>query len=272
MKRMILLLSLVCLLLAGCKEKVCQAHVDADGNDICDKCKASVIVVIDVYAINDLHGKLLDGTSHPGVDELTTYLLNAKEQGNVLLLSTGDMWQGSAESNLTQGAIITDWMNELDFAAMTMGNHEFDWGEAPPETNEELAEFPLLAINVYDRETNERVEYCEASTVVDYEGVQIGIIGAIGNCYSSIAPDHTKGIYFQTGSQLTALVKAEAERLRSEGVDFIIYTLHDGLGESYSNSLMPIQNQRFTGYYDPSLSDGYIDLVFEGHTHQKYLV
>lgn len=272
MKRFLLLLSLLCLLLAGCKEKVCQTHVDADGNDICDKCNESVIVVVDVYTINDLHGKLLDGATHPGVDELTTYLQNAKEQGNVLLLSTGDMWQGSAESNLTQGAIITDWMNELDFAAMTMGNHEFDWGEAPPEANEELAEFPLLAINVYDRQTNERVEYCEASTVVEYQGVQIGIIGAIGDCYSSIAPDHTKGIYFQTGSQLTALVKAEAERLRGEGVDFIIYALHDGLGESYSNSLTPIQNQRFTGYYDPSLSDGSVDLVFEGHTHQKYLV
>ena len=84
-----------------------------------------MIVRIDLYNINDLHGKFNDGENHPGVDELTTYLKNARNTDDyVVLLSAGDMWQGQAESNMTKGKIITDWMNALDFAAMAIGNHE----------------------------------------------------------------------------------------------------------------------------------------------------
>ena len=49
-------------------------HTDQDDNGQCDSCTGSVLVYLDIYAINDLHGKLSDGESHPGVDELTTFL------------------------------------------------------------------------------------------------------------------------------------------------------------------------------------------------------
>ena len=180
------------------------------------------------------------------------------------------MWQGQSESNMTKGLIMTDWMNELDFAAMTLGNHEYDWGGEYIEDNEELAEFPFLAINVYDRETNKLADYCEASTVVEADGLQIGIIGAIGDCYSSIAVDKCDDVYFKVGSQLTSLVKDEADRLRDDGVDFIVYVLHDGYGNSNYGGVQQINSSQIKSYYDTSLSDGYVDLVFEGHTHQGY--
>ena len=182
-----------------------------------------------------------------------------------MLLSSGDMWQGSAESNLTKGNIVTDWMNEMDFAAMTLGNHEYDWGEEAVIANSELAKFPFLAINVYDRDTNERVDYCEASVMVEYSGVQIGIIGAIGDCYSSISADKVQDIYFKTGSELTALVKAESEKLRSEGADIVVYSIHDGYGKSIDAEGIMVKDEQISSYYDISLSDGYVDLVFEGH-------
>ena len=234
----------------------CVNHTDADNNGSCDRCGEDVIVVIDLYAVNDLHGKLADGDNHPGVDELSTYLENAREtKDNMILLSSGDMWQGAAASNLTKGAIITDWMNEMDFVSMTIGNHEYDWGEEIIAENAQLAEFPFLAINIYDADTNQRVDYCESSVIVEAEGLQIGIIGAVGNCYSSISSDRTEGVYFKTGSQLTSLVKAEANRLRNQGVDLVIYSLHG----DYTSE-----------HYDEALSNGYVDLVFEGHTHQYY--
>ena len=246
----------------------CTQHTDTDDNGLCDDCKISVIVVIDFYNVNDLHGKIADGTNHPGVDELTTYLKKMRQSDDhVILLSSGDMWQGTPESNLTQGNLITDWMNEMDFAAMALGNHEFDWGEDPIAGNAAMAEFPMLAINVFDRDTGERVSYCDSSVMVEAGGIQIGIIGAIGDCYSSIAPDHTKGIFFKTGDQLTALVKAESEKLRAQGADLIVYMLHDGLGRSTSGT---VSANQMASYYDIDLSDGYVDLVFEGHTHQSY--
>lgn len=244
------------------------AHKDDNGDELCDLCRNSVIVVFDFYAINDLHGKLADADGNVGVDELTTYLKNAREtDDNAIFLSAGDMWQGSAESNMTKGKILVDWMNELDFTAMALGNHEFDWGEEYIAANAEAAEFPFIAINVYDRKTNALADFCAPSVLVEGDGLQIGIIGAIGDCYSSIAVDKCDEVYFKTGRDLTTLVKNESDRLRAAGADFIVYVLHDGYGQSGSSYLNPSQ---LASYYDPSLSDGYIDLVFEGHTHQGY--
>lgn len=274
----ILILLLMLALLCGCTQTPSATttttpssncpHADADDNGSCDLCAGNLLVALDFYAINDLHGKLADGQSHIGVDELTTFLKAKQQSENTVFLSSGDMWQGSSESNLTQGLIITEWMNELDFASMTLGNHEYDWGEEAIELNAAAAEFPFLAINIYDRATDTRVDYCDASVVVEVAGIQVGIIGAMGDCYSSIASDKVEDVYFITGRQLTELVKAESKRLRAdEGVDFVVYSIHDGSssGSSYLSA------SKLAGYYDISLSDGYVDLVFEGHTHQKYL-
>ena len=273
---LLVLLMVVTMLLTGCTDTKNQIssenHYHTDGNDdgLCDGCNSSVLVNFDLYVVNDLHGKFADTSSQPGVDELSTYLRAAQfNNENTILLSSGDMWQGSSESNLTKGYIMTEWMNEMGFVAMTLGNHEFDWGEAIVRENEEIAQFPFLAINIYNKETNERVEYCDASVMIDQNGVQIGIIGAIGDCYSSIAADWTKDIYFLTGNDLTELVKAEAEKLRSQGADFIIYSIHDGFGGTdYSDKA---SDSMLSGYYDTALSDGYADIIFEAHTHKYYV-
>ena len=247
-----------------------DAHTDEDNDGSCDDCGISVIITFDFYALNDLHGKFDDTDSQGGVDELSTYLANAyNTDDNVILLSSGDMWQGSFESNSTKGLIITDWMNELDFVSMTLGNHEYDWGEEHIKANVALAEFPFLAINIYERDTNERVDYVQSSVLVERGGMKIGIIGAIGDCYSSISGDKVEDVYFKTGAALTELVKAESEKLRAEGADYIVYSIHGGFGSNSSASM--VQTSSLRGYYDASLSkDGYVDLVFEGHTHKSY--
>ena len=251
----------------------CDTHEDAEDDGKCDHCGISTLVIVDFYTINDLHGKIADADTHPGVDELTTYLKKAKKSDDhVVLLSTGDMWQGSSESNLTQGLLTTDWMNHLKFSAMALGNHEFDWGTEPVRKNNDLASFPLLAINIYDRSTNKQVSYCKSSVMVEKGGIQIGIIGAIGDCYSSISKDKVSDIYFKVDNELTDLVKKEAASLRSKGADYIVYLLHDGYGQSKSATATSIRGSEIDHYYDPSLSNGYVDLVFEGHSHQRYIL
>ena len=170
------------------------------------------------------------------------------------------MWQGSVESNLTEGHLVTEWMNQMDFVSMTVGNHEFDWGRQGIIDNSELANFPTLGINVVYQSNYERVEFLEPSTTFTREGVKIGVIGAIGNCLSSISSSQVQGLTFLTGNDLTNLVKAESLRLREEeNCDFIIYSVH-GSG-----------SRDVDDYYDDTLSTGnYLDLVLEGHTHDGY--
>ncbi len=244
------------------------AHADSDNDTICDHCQGNLLVALDLLVINDLHGKFLDSSTQPGVDELTSYLLSYGP--DALLLASGDIWQGSSESNLTQGQLMTDWMNGLDFAAMTLGNHEFDWGESYIEANAQLADFPFLAINIYERESNQPAAYCQPSVLVERSGVQIGIIGAIGDCYSSISSDKTEDIYFKTGTELTQLVKDEATRLRAAGADIIVYSLHDGYAQNMSSE-GTVSSSALRSYYDTSLSDGFVDIVFEAHVHKRYV-
>ena len=232
------------------------AHKDNNNDGKCDSCYETVTVTFDFISVNDIHGKFSDTDAQPGVDEMTTYFNQTRQNNpNTIVLSTGDAWQGTAESGLTFGKLMTEWMNEAGFVAMTLGNHEYDWGEEYIVENEKVAEFPFLACNIYDVDTNRLVDYCQPSLLIEQSGVQIGIVGAIGDCYSSIASDYTKGIYFKTGYQLTTLVKEESTKLRNQGADFIIYAIHDGYSE-----------------YDDELSEGgYVDVVFEGHTHQNYV-
>ena len=245
-------------------------HIDLDNDDYCDSCRSFVAVVVDFYTINDLHGKFCDTDSQGGVDELATYLNMAKlSDDNVVLLSSGDTWQGTAESNLTGGKILTEWMNGLGFVGMTLGNHEFDWGEDAIRENLEVAEFPFLAINVYNKSTGKLADYCTPSVMVECDGIQIGIIGAIGDCYSSISSDKVSEVEFKVGNELAALIRAEAATLRAEGADFIVLSLHDGHDDS-SSGVNDISNSELRNYYTPSLSDGVVDLVFEAHTHRNY--
>ncbi len=249
-----------------------ESHTDVNNDGLCDSCKVSVVVTVDFYGLNDMHGKFTDSSNNIGVDELTTYLLTSYiADKNSVTLSSGDMWQGGSESNLTEGLIITEWMNYIGVTAMTLGNHEFDWGVEAIEKNAKLAEFPFLAINIYERDTNKLADYCTPSVIVERGGIEIGIIGAIGDCYTSIASENVEDVYFKTGSQLTDLIKDESERLRDEGADYIVLSFHEGYNKSGSG-VSNVSGNQIT-YYDSELSEGgYVDLVFEGHTHKSYVL
>ena len=216
-------------------------------------------VSLDIFAFNDTHGNVIDTQGKGlGLTKTTTLLKEISTPETSIFISQGDMWQGSVESGLTRGNLVTEWMNSMDFVSMTVGNHEFDWGQEYIVSNQELANFPTLGINVLYRSNNQRVNYLSPSVTFTRGDAKIGVIGAIGNCYSSVSRSKVADITFATGYTLTNLVKAEATRLRNlEKCDFIIYSIHG----SYND-----------GDYDTELSTGkYVDLVLEGHTHKKYV-
>ena len=244
-------------------------HLDDNGDEICDHCGIDVTVELDFYAFNDLHGVFNDTDTNPGLDELTASLKNAYADDSAyeILLSSGDMWQGSVESSSNKGQLMTQWMNHMGFVSMTIGNHEFDWGSAYIAENAKLADFPFLGINITDE--NVQTPYGQPSVVVERGGVKIGIIGAIGDVLSSVSGEFTSGVSFAARTELTNMVKEEATRLRQEGCHLVIYSIHAGYDNSYSGIKDMSSN---LGYYNLGLSEGYVDLVFESHSHQSYII
>lgn len=263
-KKNLLFVSLISLVLFSCNQNkksqepassVIDSSNQFSSSDISSSQGDPNIVNIELFALNDFHGNVKDSTNGLGIGKTSSLLKSyPKNANNALYVSQGDMWQGSAESNLTRGQLVTDWMNQLGFTSMTLGNHEFDWSTSYVKDNSKLANFPFLGINIFAHETNERVDYAKPSVVIEKNGAKIGIVGAIGDCYSSISASQVKDIYFKVGDELTALVKEEAIRLKEvEKCDFVIYSLHDD-----------------DAFYNVELSN-YVDLVLEGHTHQNYI-
>src|SRR5207237_7198674 len=84
-------------------------------------------LVLSIVGTNDLHGHI------DALPLLGGYLGNlrrarARDGGAVLLLDAGDMFQGTLESNIGEGAAVVAAYNVLGYAAAAIGNHEFDFG------------------------------------------------------------------------------------------------------------------------------------------------
>ncbi|MCX5774941.1 MAG: metallophosphatase, partial [Firmicutes bacterium] len=209
------------------------------------------ITSLDFYALNDFHGAVeyKPDTTYPevGITRLATYF-DQREAANpegTVLLAAGDMFQGSADSNITYGKVVVDSMNAMNFDAMEIGNHEFDWTDSYIYENQQRANFPFLGANIIDKTTGKIAAFAEPYTMIERQGVRIGIIGIIGDTLeSSILPSAIVNYDFQAGA---AFVVSSAAALRSEGADIVIVLDHNG---SIDNSVLP-----------------YVDAVFLGHTH-----
>jgi 2',3'-cyclic-nucleotide 2'-phosphodiesterase (5'-nucleotidase family) len=214
--------------------------------------EAKPLEQLDFYTVNDTHGASEEVVSsyHPGIEKLGQEL-RSQEQVNPdgsLVLSSGDMWQGSADSNMTKGLLMVDWMNGLGFESMAVGNHEFDWFPATIESNASEANFPFLGINIRDP-SGVQPSWAKSSTTIERSGVKIGVIGAIGPVETSIAKSSLSGYSF--ASNYPSLIEQEALRLKQqENCALVVVSIHYG---DLETSLCPD-----------------IDAVFEGHTHQNY--
>lgn len=213
------------------------------------------------YALNDFHGAYLydEAYEQTGLSKIGNYLINQKESDpeNTFIISSGDMFQGGAESNITYGKVVIDAMNAIGFDSMTIGNHEFDWGEDVLKEMSEQMDFPLLGINVFYEEEDisdlnklTRPSYLSSSTIIKKEGIKVGIIGAImPNIDSSIIANIASMFYYAPSINL---IKNEATRLRNEeNCDIVVLSTHDG-----------------SSFYYEDLSSS-LDAIFLGHEHEK---
>jgi 5'-nucleotidase len=86
----------------------------------------SATVTISVVATTDLHGGVLPRGERGGIALLGGYLRNLRaarlrDGGGVLLVDSGDMFQGTLESNLNEGAAVVRAYNALGYVATTIG-------------------------------------------------------------------------------------------------------------------------------------------------------
>ncbi|MGZ3578900.1 MAG: bifunctional metallophosphatase/5'-nucleotidase [Syntrophales bacterium] len=218
----------------------------------------TVPVDLTILHVNDTHGRILpyiEGMSGDqqmvgGAAHLARMIEEerSKNPDGVLLLSAGDMFQGTPVSNLFKGRSVTDVMNYLKFDAMAIGNHEFDWGMDALLHLVASSRFPYLSANIKD-EGGRYLPGVKPYVIFERKTVKIAIIGIT----TPEAPRITMPGRFKhmTVERPEDILPGFIKEAKDEGAGIIIVLSHLGIDADKDLA------QRIAG----------IDVIVGGHSH-----
>ncbi|MEP7050590.1 MAG: bifunctional UDP-sugar hydrolase/5'-nucleotidase [Pseudomonadota bacterium] len=229
--------------------------------------------------LNDLHGRL---KALPGFAGYAANLrrTRAAEGGAVALVDAGDMFQGTLESNLTEGATVISAYRTLGITAAALGNHEFDFGPVGDTTEGDPqgaikarireATFPMLSANLVVRGTHESPgwEKLTRSAIVEVGGVHVGFVGLLTAETPSIV---AAPLFVGLGvDPLAPALVQEARALRAAGAEVVVALAHAGADcKDFSNPEDISSCRPDAEIFDVAraLPPGTVDAIFGGHSH-----
>lgn len=256
---------------------------DLSSNNISKKDNINLSII----ELNDMHG-FANESAYDSSFNLASFgyyvdqVQKQEEYDNVITIANGDMFQGTAFSNLSRGLSVINAMNEVGFDMMGIGNHEFDWGldvilkYFDGDYSNGEASFPLINGNVRDSSKNNKLvgednidDKIKPYTIVDKGGIQVGLVSYIGDQTSSICANKFGNYYIDChGSEdqnFLNEVRHNVMKCKEDGADIIILNIHEGDSSSIKNLYY---NNAFASMKDDD--DNYlIDAVINGHTHTK---
>ncbi len=224
----------------------------------------------------DIHGYMVF-TDESAVHYRLAYIadkvedIRRKGEGRLLLLDGGDLYQGASISNLMEGWPVYVSLDKMGYDAVTVGNHEFDWGiDKMVEEDATLPDYewegkrcankvPVVCANLFrdgSRVSSTRdyviVEKSAFNTAGEAIPVRIGIIGFAVNYAGSIMSTQFAGKGYSIKEDYS-IANDIAAALESSGVcDATILLIH-GEADDAAEKL-----GRGTD----------IDLVLGGHSHR----
>ena len=215
-----------------------------------------------VLHTNDTHSRMdpfpMDGGRFAGLGgaaRRATLIRRVREANeHVLLLDSGDIFQGTPYFNFFGGEIEFRAMTAMGYDVATLGNHDFDNGVDGLVAMLPEAGFEFVSAN-YDVGASALAGHVEPWTVREFDGVRVGIFG-LGIAFEKLvlASLH-EGVRY---TDPIAAARTACRELRAEGCSLVICLSH--LGYEYRASDRPS---------DLTLAEAVpeIDLVLGGHTH-----
>ena len=171
-----------------------------------------------------------------------------KENKNVLLFDAGDFLQGTPYFNLFKGEVETEAMNMMRYDAVTLGNHEFDYGLEALEKVVRRAKFPIISSN-YDFSGTPLNNLIKPYLIFKKDGVKIGVIGINIQPRGLIASGNYDGMKFlqpeRVANELALKLKT------TDRCDMVICLSHLG----YTADKRLVEQTRN------------IDIIIGGHSH-----
>ncbi len=170
-------------------------------------------------------------------------------QERVLFCDCGDTLHGTHPALKTQGQALIPILNSLGLDAMT-AHWEFAYGPATFKQRAAELGYPMLAVNVYDQATKERL--FPPYVVKEIDGLRIGLVGIASNIVDkTMPPSYSEGLSFTLGrEELPSIIHV----LRTQAkVDLIVLISHLGFPQDMK-LLSEVQG---------------IDVCLSGHTHNR---
>lgn len=158
-----------------------------------------------------------------GIAELATLIEAERAKAPLhFLLDAGDIFTGTL-AKLTRGELPFELMVTMDYDAMCIGNHEFEYGWWVLRDAMHRAPFPVLAANLFYEGTD--IPFAQPFTILERDGFRLGVIGIFGtDAATALYPPHLEGLEVRDP---VAAAKSAVARLRPE-VDVIVLLTHQG--------------------------------------------
>ncbi len=155
--------------------------------------------------------------------------LRARAPERTLLLDAGDAWQGTFISNVNKGAAVTRAMSLMRYDALTVGNHDFDWGQEVLASRAKEASFPFLGANVTETATGALPAYLRPYVIKDLGIAKIAVLG-VGNPGSASIVKATSVAGLRFGDA-AATVRRYLPELRRQA-DIVVVAIHVGTADA----------------------------------------
>lgn len=215
----------------------------------------TVLQMNDTHAYTDLHAEMFIEHNAEvyrkagGYGRIATIIERYRQENpnGVLVLDNGDTFHGTYPVIQTKGEGLIPILNRMKFDAMT-AHWEFAYGPEHVEKLVQKLDYPMLACNCYDEDTDELL--FPSHIVLERTGLRIGVIGIAEHIVDKTMPPHfSEGVYFTMGvEELPEIIQKLKDE---EQVDLIVVLSHFGFPQEVKLA------QEIDG----------IDILLSGHTH-----
>lgn len=175
---------------------------------------------------------------------------------DLLLFDSGDFFQGSAYYTLFKGDVEIGLMNRMGYDAVTIGNHEFDFGMEEMARVFRLATFPVVCAN-YDFTGTPCEGLVKPYIIIKRNGIKIGVFGVSPKLEGLVSPKNCVGVKYldpaKVALEMASMLKKEKK------CDVVICLSHLGWKSNRGED----DQYMIAGSRD-------IDLVLGGHTHSYF--
>ena len=217
--------------------------------------KKSIVILYE----NDVHCGIDGYTKLAGLRDA----ISLADTAYVGAVCVGDFLQGNTTGAISKGQYIADIMQLMDYHALTLGNHEFDYGVPRLKQLLEQVGTPVTCANFF--EAGEPQPVYMPYVIRQYGNKRVAFVGTctpetmILEGYSFY---DTNGIllYDLKPKTFYQLIQQAVDEARSKGADYVVLLSH--VGETP-------QSMGFSSHRLVNNTRG-IDVVLDGHSHEIF--